>query len=474
MATRTWTGNAAATYDVWTGTVANTWATNDTATVTINGKTMTITIGSLTSTADVATTVKQAFNGETLTDTTATVSPSIASNTLPEFGELTATVSGSVVTFTADTAGVPHTITMGETTAGSGTLTGAHATTATGPNYWDNTDNWAEGAVPTTGDDVYIDRPVSILYALDNNADTLQSMLISERFTASSYIGLPFRNANGYEEYREDYLKVSITTLNVYGKSGRIKINVGSVQTAVNVYSTGATAETDRSAFQLLGTNSSNVVNVYGGDVGIARNSGEVSTVATLKQTGGTLVCGSGVTLTNVTGTGGTLSVGSSTTTLIKEAGTLVVNGGTQTALTFLGGTGTITGATTVTTLRQGGGTLSCGVNVAFTTVDKSAGTLTMQSGCTTLTNDSGTVTVTAGNITTANLTDGTFNYQGTGTIGTLNMNGSGTVDFTGTTAGCTVTTTNRNSREGKIVDRASRVTFTNAVPVNGTVTFAA
>lgn len=472
MATRTWIGSAAATYDVWTGTVANTWATSDTATITINGKTMTVTIGSLVTTAEVATTIKQAFNGEAFTDTTATVSPAAAD--MPEFGELTATVSGSVVTFTADTVGVPHTLSMAESTAGTGTFTGAHATTATGPNYWTDTDNWAEGSVPTTGDDVYIDRPVSILYGLDNNGDTLASLFISERFTSSAYIGLPLRNSNGYEEYREDYLKVSITALDIYAKSGRIKINVGTAQTTANIFSSGSTAETDRSAIQLLGTHASNAVNVYGGDVGIARNSGEVSTVATLKQTGGTVECGSGVTLTNVTKTGGTLTVKSSTTTLISEAGTLVVNGGTQTAITVLTGNVTLTGSTTVTTLRQGGGTIACGVNVTFTTVDKSAGTLTMQSGCTTLTNDSGTVTVTAGNITTVNMTDGTFNYQGTGTIGTLNMNGSGTIDFTGTTAGCTVTTTNRNSREGKIVDKASRVTFTAAVPVNGTVTFAA
>lgn len=465
MATRTWTGNAASTYDVWTGTVANTWATGDTATITINGKTMTITVGTLVTTAQVATTISQAFNGTAFTDTTASVSPTIGSDSLPEFEELTATVSGSVVTFTADTAGVPHTLSMGETTAGDGTFTGAHATTATGPNYWTDTDNWAEGSVPTTGDDVVIDRPISILYGLDNNGDTLASMTISELFTSSAYIGLPFRNSNGYEEYREDYLKVSITTLNCFAKSGRIKINVGTAQTTVNVYGTGATVETDRMALQLLGTHASNVVNFYAGSAGIASNRGEASTVATLRQTNGTLVCGDSATLTTVVKTAGTLTVASSTTSLLNEAGTLAIRGGTQTALTIIDGTGALTGATAVTTLRQSGGTVTSGPNVTFTTIDKDGGTLTTASGCTTLTNDGGNVTVTSGNITTLNISTGTFYYKGTGTIGTINVTGQCTLDFRGTTAGCTVTTINDNGHKITKYDPAERVTWTNGYP---------
>lgn len=479
MATLNWRGNAVAIKDKWTITVANTWATSDTGTVTINGKDLVVTIGSLTTTAQVATTIKEAWESGAFTDTTASCTPSGGGTTIPEMAELTATVSGSTVILTADTAGVPHTISVSESTAGTGTLAIAHTTSATGPSFWDNTDNFDTGSLPTTGDTVYIDRPVSILYGIDQNADTLAAMIITSRFTSAAYIGLPVRNSNGYDEYREKYLKISITAFTTYGNSGRIKINFGTAQNTSHVYATGATAETDRAALQLLGTHASNAINVYGGDVGIATALGEVSTFATVKQTGGVLETGSGVTLTNVTNTGGTLTVASSTTTLLHEEGTLTINGGTQTALTILAGDATLTGATAVTTLRQGTATVACGINVTFTTIDKADGDLTCQSGCTTLTNDAGTVTFTTGSITTANINGGTFNHKGTGTIGTLNIRPTGLsgtdtidVDFTGTTAAMTVTTLALTARPVRFIDPSSRVTWTNGFPVGGTVTF--
>jgi hypothetical protein len=479
MATVQWLGNAVAIKDKWTLTIANTWAAGDTATLTINGKDLVVTIGTLVTTAQVATTIKEAWESGSFTDTTASVSPSGGGTSIPEMSELTATVSGSTVIFTADTAGVPHTISATESTAGTGTASIAHTTTATGPNYWDNSDNWDGGSVPVSTDTVYIDRPVSILYGLDQNAVTLAALEISPRFTASAYIGLPSRNANGYDEYREEYLKISVTAFTTFSNSGRIKLNFGTAQNTSHVYSTGSTAETDRSALQILGTHASNAINVYGGDVGIARNTGDVSTYATVKQTGGTLEFGSGVTLTNVTNTGGTLVVASSTTTLLHEAGTLVVRGGTQTALTALTGTVTLTGSTAVTTLRVGTATVDAGINVTFTTIDSAEGTLTIQSGLTTLTSDGGTVTVTSGSITTANINGGTFAYKGTGTIGTLNIRPAGlsgdetiTIDFTGTTAACTVTTLNLTARPVEFVDPSSRVAWTNGFPVGGTITF--
>lgn len=465
MATRTWIGNAVATKDVWTITVANTWATGDTGTITINGKDLVVTIGSLVTTAQVATTLKEAWESGTFTDTTASKIPQGGGTSIPEMAELTATVSGSTVIITADTAGVPHTISVSESTAGTGTLSISHTTTATGPNYWNNVDNWAEGSVPTTGDDVVIDRPVSILYALDNNADTLTSLTIGERFSASSYIGLPFRTSSGYEEYREDQLKVGATTITCRGASGRVKINTGSAQTTVHVFSTGTSTDTSRAAFQFVGTHASNAVNVYAGDVGIAANDGEAATVATLKQTGGTLVCGTGATLTNVTKTSGTLTVRSSTTTLLSNAGTTTVSGGTQTLLTVGAGTCNVEGSTTVTTLRQSGGTVTAGVNVTLTTVDKSEGTITLNSGCTTFTSETGDATIHAGNITTANVYGGTLYYGGTSTITTLNASDC-TIDLNNnTTAGCTITTLNVTAPV-TINDDAQRLTVSNGLPM--------
>ncbi len=472
MANCDWVGNAAAIKDAWTDTIALTWAAGDTATVTIDGIDLVVTIGTLVTTAQVATTIKEAFNGSAFTDTTASCVPSGGGQTIPQMAELVATSSAAVVTFTARTAGVPHTMSFAATTAGDGTATGAHAITATGPNYWDNVDNWAALAVPGAADDVRIDRPVSILYGIDQNAVTLTSLTIGERFTSAAYIGLPFRNANGYEEYREPYLKISATTVTCRGSSGRIKLNVGTAQTAVDIFSTGTAAETGRAAFQFLGTHASNVVNVFGGSVSIADNDGEAAAVVTLRQTGGTVSCGAGATLTTVSKQGGTLTVRSATTTLTNNAGALNIYGGTHALVHHMVNTLTGEGTATITTLRQGGGTVVTGPNVTLTTVDKFAGTLTAAAGIGTLTSQ-GTTTVQSGNITTANIEGGTFNYQGVGTIGTLNPTNC-TINFNGTTAGCTVTTWGTPGRPVTINDPASRVTSTNGLPTGGTVKYLA
>ncbi|WP_460997028.1 hypothetical protein, partial [Staphylococcus aureus] len=61
MALRTLINNAVDTKDAWTGTVADTWAAGDTATCSTNGKSLVVTIGSLVTPTQVATTIKEAF-----------------------------------------------------------------------------------------------------------------------------------------------------------------------------------------------------------------------------------------------------------------------------------------------------------------------------------------------------------------------------------------------------------------------------
>jgi hypothetical protein len=350
MATRSAIGNAVATKYVRTITIADTWAAADTATLTINGKDLVITIGSLVTTTQVATTIKEAFNSSTLTDTTASVLPAAGGQSIPEFAELVATSSGAVVTLTAVTAGVLHVVTESETTAGTGTATGSTTVTATGPNHWSNTDNWAEGSVPVSTDAVICDRPVSLLYDIDQNAVTLASLTFTERFTGDSvFIGLPVRNASGYEEYREDELKISSDVITIRGGSKRLKLNTGSVQTALSVHESGNAADTGRGAIQWRGTHASNVVNVYGGSFCAAANGGDVATIATYRQTAGTAVLSSGCTLTTIDKSGGTLTTDAAATTVTNDGGTITIRQGAHTTLNANGGTINYPGNGTIT-----------------------------------------------------------------------------------------------------------------------------
>src|SRR3972149_4873907 len=116
MANKRWLGRAGAVAEVNTITIALTWAAGDTITVTINAKDLLVTIGTLVTTAQVATTLKQAWEGETFTDTTATVRPAGGGPDFTEYAEITATVSGSVGTLTGDTGGVGQTALLIEST----------------------------------------------------------------------------------------------------------------------------------------------------------------------------------------------------------------------------------------------------------------------------------------------------------------------------------------------------------------------
>lgn len=369
MATPSFIGNAVPINYVGTITVANTWAAADTQTSTINGKDLVTTIGSLVTTAQVATSIQQAWEATAFTDTTASKSPSGGGTTIPEMAEITATVASSVVTLTGDTAGVPHTVSGTEVTAGTGTATYAQVTAGTGPWNFDNVDNWDTGSLPVSTDTLIIDRAGNLLYGLDQNAITLAELRLGERHTG--YIGLPFRNANGYEEYREDYFKISATLFNCRSKSGRIKLNVGSVANTSNIYSTGTTVETGRAALQFLGTSASNVFNMFGGDAAIAGNTGEVSTVATVRQTAGTLVIGQGGTITTVDKSGGTLTMYCGCTTLTSDSGTTRLSAGTGTFTTINHGSGTLfyDGTGTITTYNAAGGTLDLSGNTAAVTI---------------------------------------------------------------------------------------------------------
>ena len=157
MATRNWLGDALAVANVQTLTMTGTWANGDTITLTINGKAIVITVGDDVTTTEVALLVKEVFNGTTLTD--ATASSDNTGNLVPEFNEIAATSAVAVVTLTHDTKGEPFTISQSSVTAGTGAITGpTEVTAATGPNHFDDADNWSGSAVPVSTDDVVLDH----------------------------------------------------------------------------------------------------------------------------------------------------------------------------------------------------------------------------------------------------------------------------------------------------------------------------
>lgn len=219
MANIRWVGGAVATKQVSTLTVADVWAANDIAVVTIGNKDLRITVGTAVTVTDVAAEIAASINATSTSSPTpsAGYSRNIGGQEIPEFQEVVATASLGVVTVTAVNPGIPFTITASETTAGSGTVTAATPTAATGPNWLSNPDNYAGGALPVDNDVLYFDSgDVDCLYDLGyfrTNAIDLD-IYISNDWTGQ--LGLPPTNASGgYPEYRQRYFYARVNSKTV-------------------------------------------------------------------------------------------------------------------------------------------------------------------------------------------------------------------------------------------------------------------
>jgi hypothetical protein len=347
MATKVFRGDAPSTAQVNTVTPANVGIGN-TFTMTVNEKSITVTATAAT-VANVVGLAVAAWNA----------------STEPEFAEVTASDSTTHVTLTADTKGKPFTQTS-SASGGTATFTTATTVTSSGPSHWDIAANWSPSGVPADADDVYIENnSVDILYGLNQTAIELTSLNIAASYTGK--IGLP--NINGtYREYREKYLVIGATTINVgYGDgagSGRIKINCEAEATTLNVSKTGPPAEQGVPALLFVGTEATNVLNVTEGNVGVAIEAGQTSTLATVRcgfeqsvSSDVTLRLGSGCTLTTINQSGGALEINSAFTTLNKLDGTTIINGvGTKTTISVDGGSLVYNSTGTITTLTVGSG----------------------------------------------------------------------------------------------------------------------
>jgi hypothetical protein len=335
---------------------------------------------------DAATTYILTVNGQTVsalgdTDTTATaVALALAWNTSthPYFTGVTASNSTNTVILTADTAGVSFTTTS-SVTGGTGTIGAVSTPTANaGPNDWSTAGNWSGGSVPVNSDTAVLENTTdNIAWGLDQSAVTLTELRILRSY--SGLLGLPqgtyATSSDGASvstaavEYRDDYLKVGATALNIGGLSGvanelgsgRIKIDLGSVQTTATVFgSDGTPTDTDHESVRLLGTHASNMLNVVGGNVGTAtENAGQVSTWTEINVN---QPDDAGSVAMNI-------GLGCTLTTLNISGGVMVNRGANATTVNKNGGTYTVFGSATHTTVNNSVGTFNHNSNGTITTL---------------------------------------------------------------------------------------------------------
>jgi hypothetical protein len=316
--------------------------------------------------------------------------------TIPEFLEITfANPSGTTITGTAVTAGVPFTCTF-STNSVSGTINGGSTSTGTvtvasaGPADWSTAANWTTGSVPASGDDVYLTNSTNpIMYGLSQSGVTLNSLNIDMSFapsTGGAGIGLPRTNGTGttaYLEYRPTELAIGWNTCTIGtgigAGCGRIKLNSGSVAGIMNVLDSGQPTETGLRTILWRGTSASNVVNMSKGSLGIASFPTDSATVDALnlawqtQQSGDVdCFCGAGCTLTAINKTGGALELNSNFTTLTQgpgQVGDTILTAGTPGTVICTGGrvlwrgagnyTQVTVGAAGVVDFREGAGAVT-------------------------------------------------------------------------------------------------------------------
>lgn len=235
---------------------------------------------------------------------------------------------------------------------------------------WATAANWSGAAVPTDSDDVIFENSdQDVTEGFAQSAVTLASLTIK-----ASYTGTIGTDAS--------YLAIGATAVNIGQGEGdgspKIKLNTGTVQTALTIYSTATATDDTLGAVQWKGTHADNVVTVQSGHLGVAMSGGEAATIATLnvgyttnQSTDSTVWLGSGCTLTTINQTGGELVAQSNVTTFTQYGGTSSLEG------TMTLGTGTIYGGTcyyrsngTCTTLVvTGGGVVDYSRNARARTV---------------------------------------------------------------------------------------------------------
>jgi len=369
-ATKTWTGNAADVKQINTITVAGTWATTETATITINGKDVVLTLATNVTTANVASAIKDAWNSGSRLDGTSTTdaTSNAGGQEFGEFTEASASVSGSVVTIIALEPGVPITISVAETAA-AGTLTLATPQVATGKHFWSNAKNWDTGTVPANDDVVvFRDSGVSCKYGLPNAS---LEVTLQHYMSYTGEIGLPPTNvtntAKPYPEYRQRYVRLDDagTGTNIahrfgIGQQGNgsplINLRHTTVKCSPVVFSTAPPlpSRPGTNALNICATTNTSTINILGGSVDFSSQDGQTAAWVAATQAAGDSRClTSGIHTAGgaISLSGGTMLIGQSGAIgfIDVTGGTLRIENQTGTITNFQLFTGTVQYASTAT-----------------------------------------------------------------------------------------------------------------------------
>lgn len=357
-----------------------------TCTAAANGATITATMGTAPLTVSVTYTMSA-------TDTTSTAAAALqallTASTQPQFAEAAYSVSGAVITVTAQTAGTPFT--LAASAGGGGAMARAAVTANSSPSDVSLAANWVRAgvaAIPVNGDDVVLQATsVPLLW----NLTALAAVLLNTFTRWQSYqgqVGLPDTNANGYPEYRPKYLQLdsNVTSLPVvlgYPDTGNgpslERYDMQSFRADFAIQGAGSASQ--QYNIYLLGTHVSNTLRVLNTTVAMAVDPAETSKLASaLVDAGGTIVLGNAVTFS------GTLTINNGSAIISSAPATVLVQNGSS--LTVIA-----TGLTYATLTVQNGSSVNWLSNSTITTFSLKANSTFDKSG------DPRTMTITTSTV---------------------------------------------------------------------------
>ena len=311
MATMKWLGAAASVANVQK-VVYDTITSGQTYSATINGKTVSYTATSGTL-SDLIDALIEAWN--------TSAEPEIREMVAAQRIEATVLV-GLQLTSTAGVGGIV--VTAAATT---GTAVVTVITAASGPNFWNVAANWVGGVVPSAADAIEVDGLVSSVPILYGLTDVNNYASFKRTASYTGQIGLPTRNANGYQEYRTRRLTLgtgsAIAVELGYGSGNHPSLEYYDFQgsnVTLTVYGASSNAQLGYPC-QIIGTGAGTTVNEYGGAVEF--DSSSTSAIATLNiiersgsQSKPNVRISDKVTTTTVLCVGGQLLIEGAVTTL--------------------------------------------------------------------------------------------------------------------------------------------------------------
>lgn len=400
--TRAWLGKAIPVREVWTISITGTWLTSETASITINGKTLTLTVGTTATVDQIGADIVDMINGAAANSDE---SRSALGTAVGEFTGLTAAyvAADDNITITGPEDGRPcGTISVADTsTSGALAVDGSTYTVAgDGPYHFSNASNWSTG-VPVDGDHIVFDHRAasSLKYGLSPSSLTPASLTITSGFRYG--IGLSEINKEiasyPYNEHQSTYLTLDgCTTVNIDASGAQgIKLNFGATASAIVVSNTGSTTESNVPPLLIKANKDTTTLTVTGGSVGLnyePTTAGEIATAYVGGIGSPQLEIGNATTLATLKFASGKVVNNSAVTTVVGTGGTYEHKGGAITTVTLDSCTLTLASTGTITTLNAYNATIDASKDIRPRTI-----TNTNLYARTVLKDPSGSITFTTG-----------------------------------------------------------------------------